>query len=505
MKKNKIFTQVIILIGIVVVLNLILNQVYLRLDFTADQRYTLSSATKDILEDLDDVITVTAYFSEDLPPQLLSNKQDFQDMLVEYEQRSGGDIVYEFVNPNENEEAEAEAQQKGIGPIMVNVTERDQVKQMRAYMGAVLQQGELTETIPVIQPGAGLEYMLTTAIKKLSVTDKPKVAFLQGHGEPSLAASAQVQEQLSVLYDVEPYTITDTAQIPGFYRAIAIIDPTDTIPASHLQKLDQYLQGGGGIFVTYSNLNGDLSSGYLQATPDIGISGWLTEKGVTLSDQFVVDANCGAVSVRQQSGPFVFNSQVEFPYFPIVNNFSDHAATEGLESVILPFVSAIRIDNPDSSVMVNPIAFSSENTGLVPEPTMVDINREWQESDFTAGPQILAVTMDGPLGGSGNSRMAVVANGRFAVNGEGQQQQQVNPDNVNLATNLIDWLSDDTGLIDLRTKGITSRPIEQVEDGTKTLIKYGNVFFPIILILGVAFVRKQNNSRKRQRWIQGDF
>ncbi|NQZ74531.1 MAG: Gldg family protein, partial [Ekhidna sp.] len=86
MQKKTIIVQLVIIVAIVVVANLLSNSVYFRLDFTEDQRYTLSDASKDILKNLDDVVTVSAYFSEDLPPQLLSNRQDFEDMLIEYGQ-----------------------------------------------------------------------------------------------------------------------------------------------------------------------------------------------------------------------------------------------------------------------------------------------------------------------------------------------------------------------------------------------------------------------------------
>ena len=88
------------------VVNLISSKLFFRLDFTADKRYTLSEATKNTLKDLGDVITVTAYFSEDLPPQLLGTRKDFRDLLVEYEKRSDGNLVYEFINPNEDDESE---------------------------------------------------------------------------------------------------------------------------------------------------------------------------------------------------------------------------------------------------------------------------------------------------------------------------------------------------------------------------------------------------------------
>ena len=505
MKRSKVITQVLIFIGILVVVNLISEQMFLRLDFTADKRYTLSTATKDILEDLDEVITVTAYFTEDLPPQLQKSRKDFEDLLIEYENRSGGNVVYEFINPNENEAEEQKAQQKGINPVMVNVTEKDQIKQMRAYLGAVLQMGEKNEIIPMIQPGAGMEYSLTTSIKKISVLDKPKVAFLQGHGEPSPNASVQVLQQLSVLYDVEPYTITDTADIPVYLKTIVVVNPTDTFPQSDFAKMDKYLSTGGSIYLAYSNLQTDLQSQYLNTLPDIGIMGWLADKGITMNNQYVIDANCGSVSVQQQNGPFIMNRQIEFPYFPILSNFSEHPAAKGLEGVIMPFVSSISYLPKDSAVNIQPLIFSSENSGVVNAPAYIDIQKEWTESDFNAPSQVIAIAADGPLTSAANSKLVVIANGAFAVNGEGQQQQQVNQDNVNFASNAIDWLSDDTGLIDLRTKGITSRPLEQIEDTERNLYKYGNVGLPILLMIGIALFRRQRYARKRQSWIQGNY
>jgi gliding-associated putative ABC transporter substrate-binding component GldG len=505
MKKSKIITQLLIFVGILVVVNMISEKLFLRLDFTADKRYTLSKASKDILNDLDDVVTVTAYFTKDLPPQLQKVRQDFEDLLIEYENRSGGNVVYEFINPNENEEEEQKAQEKGISPLMVNVTEKDQVKQMRAYLGAVLQMGEKTELIPVVQPGSGMEYSLTTSIKKISVVDKPKVAFLQGHGEPSLNASVEVMQQLTVLYDVEPYTITDTADIPSFYKTIAIVNPSDTFPRSDLAKLDKYLNTGGSIYLAYNNLQSDLQSQYLSTLPDIGIMGWLADKGITLNSQYVIDANCGSVNAVEQRGMFRINRQIQFPYFPILSKFSEHPAVKGLEGIIMPFVSSISFLPKDSAVHIEPLIFSSENSGVVNAPVYIDINKQWSDNDFNAPSQVVAIAAEGPLSGAALSKMVVIANGNFAVNGEGQQQQQVNPDNVNLATNSIDWLSDDTGLIDLRTKGITSRPLEQIDDTKRNLYKYGNVVLPILLIIGIAIYRRQRFARKRQSWIQGNY
>src|SRR5690625_7874161 len=106
MKKSTIFTRIFLVAGILVMINLLSEKWYVRLDFTADKRYTLSKATVDILQNLDEVVTITAYFSKNLPPQLEKSRRDFEDLLTEYENRSEGDLVFRFINPGENDEME---------------------------------------------------------------------------------------------------------------------------------------------------------------------------------------------------------------------------------------------------------------------------------------------------------------------------------------------------------------------------------------------------------------
>lgn len=502
MKKGSIIIQLLVVVAIIVIANLLSSLLYFRLDFTEDKRYTLSSATKEVLDELEGVVTVTAYFSEDLPPQLLSNRKDFEDMLIEYENRSGGNVVYEFSNPNEGESKEQEVQQKGISPVMINTRENDRVQQMRAYMGATLQMDNGVELIPIIQPGAAMEYDLTTAIKKLSIADKPKVGFITGHGEASLSTMPQLNQQLSILYSVDEYEISGEEEIPSYYRALAWVAPTDTIPDSHLEKLTTYLNSGGKLFVAYSNVTGDLQQGLLSKASDIGLVGWLSQRGLNMGSDFVIDAACATVTVTQQKGFFRMNSQVEFPYFPKISNFGEHPTTKGLDEMTLQFASVVTPAVRDSTASVQTLISTSPNSGIVRPPSYFDVQRKWNKSDFASGSQPVAASVEG-IGGFG--KLIAIGNGDFVVNGEGQQVRQLLPDHVNFASNAIDWLADDTGLIDLRTKGITSRPLEAIEDATKNMIKYGNVFAPILLLLIYAFFRKLQSQRKRQRWTQGNF
>ncbi len=500
MKKRNVVIKSIGVFLFLILLNLASYFLFFRIDFTADKSYTLSSATLDILKNLKEKVTINAYFSEDLPTQLIKSRNDFNDLLVEYKNYSGGKVSFNFINPNENEPQEKLAQAEGIRPVMVNVSERDQVQQLRAYMGAALEVDNQKEVIPTIRPGESAEYALSTAIKKLTTKVKNKVAFLQGHGEYPSTALAQVVEQVSVSDSVEDYTITDTAEIPSSYKTLIIIDPKDSIPPAHFKKMDNYMNAGGAIMVAYSGLYGTLNDPVVQLLPENGIRNWLSQKGVILSGQIVTDVQCRRVVQQQPQGTMV----IRFPYFPIIKNFSDHPATKGIEAAFFPFSNSISIVQKDSAVKITPVAYSSEKSGLIKLPATLDFNKKWSGDDFNKGPQIVEVALEGPIAGKEKSKMIVFANGKFAVNTE-PGQEELNKDNVNIASNAIDWLSDNTGLIELRTKGITYRALNSVEESTKEIIRYLNVFLPILIILIVGFVRRYQNGKKRRKLMQSTF
>jgi gliding-associated putative ABC transporter substrate-binding component GldG len=497
--RKKVQNSILLFFGIFLLINIIASRFYFRIDYTEDQRYSLSNATKNILTSLKEPITITAYFSEDLPPDIEKVRQDFRDLLVEYASYSNGQIVYDFVNPTENQETEMQAQQSGIRPIMINVREKDQMKQQKAYLGALIQMGNKKETIPFIQPGAAMEYDLSSNIKKLSVSQKPKIALLQGNGEPKLSALSQLNEKLSIMYDVVPLTLTDTAGIPAEYKTLAIIAPKDTIPKYYFTYFDDFLSHGGRMIIAMNRVEGDLSKG-MGKDEYTGLSNWLKDKGVEVEKNFVIDASCGNVMVRQQQGLFVMNTPVKFPYIPVITSFAKNPITEGLETVMFPFVSSIKLFPKDSTVIMYPLLTTSKRSGVQSPPLYFDVMKNWTQSDFNLSSLPVGVVVEGKISGNTDSKMIVFGDGDFVVNGEGQQAQKVQDDNINLMVNSIDWLSDDTGLIDLRTKGVSSRPIDAtLQDSTKSFLKYLNFLLPIILIVLYGIFRFQNRRRIRNK------
>ena len=496
--RQNINIRILIIFAILIVINFISLNFFFRLDLTADGRYSLSKATKDILRDLDQTVTITAYFTEDMPAYLLSTKQEFKDMLVEFDNISGGNIVYEFINPNKDAQTEQQANRNGIRPVLVSDREKDQITQKKVYIGAVIQVAGEKDIIPVVQPGSAMEYDLASSIKKLSVKEKPRVALLQGHGEPSPQAIFQAMEQMTVLYDVVPVTLDDSIFLKHDFKTLAIVGPVDTLRQDEIKKLDDYMADGGRLFIAMSRVNGNLQQGRGFGMGN-GLETWLAEKGINMPEEFIVDANCSRVGVRQQQGGFTMTTQIPFPYLPIINKFADHPITKGLESVMMPFVSPITYTG-DTAVQFTPLATSSEKSATEAVPLIFDVNKNWQESDFNNPGQVVAAAFEGNIWGDVPSKLVLISNGSFAVNGEGQRPQQLQPDNVSLLANSVDWLTDETGLIDLRTKEVTSRPLDQVTDSQKTLIRWLNFLIPLLLtiIYGIIWYQRRRIIRKKR-------
>ncbi len=499
--KSNLFTTASLVIAIIVVINLLSHEFHGRWDLTEDKQYTLSSATKNILKNLEEPVTIKAYFSKNLPPHIGKTRQDFQDILIEYASLADGQLMYEFVDPGAEEANEQDATQKGIQPVLINVREKDQVKQQKAFLGATVQLGDQSEVIPFIQPGAAMEYALSTAIKKISIQTKPEIGFVQGHGEPAQAEMSQVSEQLGVLYKPVAVHLSDSAGIPDNIKTLAIIRPMDSIPQNELEQLDKFLARGGRLFVGINRVQAELRTlyGIGQST---GLEAWLHTKGIDVMENFVVDAKCGSVSMPQRFGGFTLQANVSFPYVPIISTFENHPVTSGLESVMLEFASEVKF-NGDSSVNFTPLAFSSELSNTLAAPQLMSVEKQWTEEDFPIQNVVVAAAVENKSGTP--YRIIVVGDGDFPVNGPPQQQRRLQPDNVNLLSNAIDWLQDDTGLIGLRTKGATFRPIKELDESTRILLKYTNFLLPIALAIGYGVVRSQKNRMIRQKRMSENY
>ena len=410
---------------------------------------------------------------------------------MEYHNISKGKVDYRFIDPGTDPSVEQEAMQNGVRPLLINVREKDEASQKKAFMGAVVEFENQKEVIPFISRETAMEYDLTTAIKKVSVSEKPSIGIVQGHGEPAVNAMMQVAHALSVLYNLEPVDLS-AEPIADRFQALLFINPHDSIPEEHFAKLNDYLSRGGKIIAAVNAVEGDLSTASGRVSSHNALT-WLSSNGIMIEPTFVVDASCGKVSVQQSQGFFNFQTQINFPYMPLVSSFPDHPATKGIEAVLFQFASPIHF-TPQDGAMVTTLVTSSAKSGTQNPPLYFDINKQWTAADFPLSKITLGGVMEG-LRGNPESRLVIFSDGDFIISDQGN----VNQDNVNLMVNTIEWLLDKSGLAELRTKGVVYRPIKELEEGKRTFTKYFNFLLPLVLVGIVGIWRSQRNRMKRMR------
>lgn len=488
-----------LVIGIVVMVFLLSRQYFIRIDLTEDRQFTMSKATKNILRDIEDPVDVKAYFTENLPAEFERVKTDFQNLLVEYNNISKGKVNYQFIDPGKDPAVEQAAMQEGIQPLLINVREKDEASQKKAFMGALVEYGEQKEIIPFIAQGSAMEYDLTTAIKKITVKDKPALGFITGHGEPDFNKMAQVAQSLSVIYAIENLNLATEPSIPARFQAVVLVNPADSIPPDQYAKLDAYLTNGGKILVAVNAVNGDLSTSSGSAI-NHNIFAWLNSYGVTIDPTFILDASCAKVTVQQQrSSFFSFATQINFPYIPLVSKFPDHPATKGLEAVVMQFASPIKYAASASGSFI-PLITTSDKAGTQQPPLYFDVQKNWTTADFPLSNLVMGGVVEG-VKGNAESKLVVFSDGDFFVSDQGN----VNPDNVSLLVNTVEWLCDKSGLAELRTKGVVYRPIKDLEEGERTFTKYFNFLLPLVLVAAVGLWRTQRNRNIRIRRMQEKY
>lgn len=493
-RRARLLRDAALLLVCVLLINALAQRIHWRWDLTEGGRYTLSPATLELLDTLPEAITVTGWFTEDLPPDLAIVRQDLKDMLVEYRARSGGRVDFEMIDPGSQEGMVDRALGEGVRRLMATTREKDRARNMPVFMGAVVRMAGRKAVIPVVQRGAALEWSLSSAIKEVSTTGKPTIGFLQGHGEPPTAAIDQLAVALSPSYLVEATAIYEQFPINDRFHSLVILDPVDSFPPAHLARISEYMARGHGVVVAYSTVRGDLSVTGTVTRNTSGLEHWLAGQGVLMETRLLADARCGQVQVMQAGMPAPVT--INFPYQPLLQDFGAHPATNGLDMALFQFATPLTCV-PDSARSCTPLLRSSDRSELVDVPFRIDLRREWTSADFTLGPQVLGAALEMPRPTGDASRLVVFGDGGFCTGIQGGQVVQLPPGNINLMVNAIDWVSHETALLALRGKEAGHRPIEMPDEARRAWLKWMNLLLPmgVVLLLGTG----RWWWRKRQR------
>src|SRR3989339_1218751 len=186
---------ILIVIGFVAVANFLLSKFFVRADLTAAKMYTISDATKKILRNVDDMVTIKVFISEkNLPPLAVNMTRTIKDMLSEYQAYSRGNVQVEYFDPTDDQEAKNEARSLGLQEVPMQIIQKDKQENVMCFMGLALLYGDKKENIPILNNVGNLEYDLTSRILKATRKEVKKVAFYFGNG-PHMFMPEQYQQQ----------------------------------------------------------------------------------------------------------------------------------------------------------------------------------------------------------------------------------------------------------------------------------------------------------------------
>jgi len=527
--KKDILIKLLIIIGIIVVVNVISKRIFTRVDLTKNRTFTLSPVSKDVVKNLQDKLVIKAYFSDKLPPPYNNLRRNIQDILDDYRSYSGGNLNYEFLNPSgegEQSELEKEAAKYGIQPVQIQVVDNDKLEVKKAFLGMVfLYQGK-QEVIPIVQSTGNMEYDVTMMIKKLTTEKRKKVGFLQGHGEYDYTKFQQINAILAPQYDVVRVDVSKYTPVPDDVSALIVMGPKAEIPESHKFMIDQYVMKGGNVAWLINKVVPNFQQ--QMVIGDVvknNIDDMLANYGIVINTDLIRDLQCSAVQVQSQVGIPI---SINYPFFPSVTNIDrENAAFKNIQSVILSFVSSLDINQAAAkNILAKPLLTTSNKSGrtdgffLLNLEQFQNLNKRAVDtlfgqkgfvvgatytgkfSSFYAGKEIPKDTAkDAPVYGgpqkidfaTKESKMVVIGDGDLA-----NEEQKPPKDNILFFINMIDYLSDDMGLTEIRGKDSSEAPIEEVSDATKKFIKYFNLIFPpaLVLIVGLFIWNKRKLNKK---------
>lgn len=516
MKKHSNNTAVLVVgaIIILVLVNLISLRGFFRIDLTKDQKFTLSRASEETIDRLQDLLTVSAYFTEGLPSPYAQYARYVHDLLEEYRAASkNGKFAFEFTDPASSETSEDKAKKKdmkrdifgrlvreptsvetelsdlGLQPVEIRVIEDDEQQTKRAYMGIVIRYQDKHEVIPVVQDLADLEKNITSLMRKLVRERMPKVGLVKDMAGPSISRVSQALGQNVTLEDVN---LSAEGDISDDIDALLIVGSGDHFGEKGAEKINHFLKKGKSASILLDRVNVDPRS--FQSQPISPRSSvhhvfdLLKNYGIEIEPTLVADAACASLNMQENRGGFSFSLPVKYPFVPELLNLSfESPVTKGLSGVILPFAASIKVsEKPNLKTQV--IAKSSKISWTEKEPFDLNPRRDWGNANIVPnGPHPLMVEARGVLTDEAANKDAKPLESRLLVIGTSSflWDDFLSAPNQALALNMVDWMLADTALLEMRSRSFNDAPLDaDLSDVVRQVVKYGNILgVPFLLVL----------------------
>jgi gliding-associated putative ABC transporter substrate-binding component GldG len=537
-KRQQALIRTALMFGILIIINIISVNLFYRIDLTGNKIYTLSSASKQLVGNLDDKMVVKAYFTDNLPAPYNNTRRYLKETLDDYRNYSKGNFQYEIISPSDETELEKDAQKYGIQPVQVQTYNNDKAESMKAYMGMVFLYNGKQESLPFLGNIPNLEYEITGVVKRLTEKQLKKVGILSGPGMPGQDKIGKVAQFLTKYYQIVPVDASKNAPIPADISVLIAFSPKEpqqqqqmgmksqtpppVIPEYLKFAIDQYIMGGGRFIFLASKINVSSQQQFqFGQVTNCGIEDMFESYGIKYLNNIVTDKECAYVNVPVQQGPMQFYTQMPFPYYPkIININKDIPAFSGIGQVFLGLTSSLDTSIAGSKGMkVEPLLTTSPKTGTYQDIAVIQTSGKMlpdtmfktsnlpvgilytgKYNSFYKGKTIPSDTAAGSAPAptsikdvSPETKVIALGNGDFV------QDEFKGPDeNLAFFASMIDYMADDAGLSEIRQKDATPKPLKPIEDSTKKLVKYSLLAGPPLLVLLFGVYRWRKRKKLNQ-------
>ncbi len=519
--RQKSILQFLIGIALLIGFNVLAHSYFFRWDFTEEQRYTITPATKKILRELDDEVLLKIYLEGDLDANFKRLQKTIREMLEEFKMHAGNKLKFKFIDPSIAKDAKTRDKQyeelvkKGIKQTNLHYKEGSKTVEKLIFPGALLyyknfeasasffktvdqrlNQSATPEQI-LNQSVENVEYNLIAAIRQLTQKEPKSIAFLEGHGELSDAESYDIATSLAQFYRVGKVNLRTVDKVDSKIDAIIVAQPDSTFNEEDKYKIDQFLMNGGkaifcldavGIYLDSAMRGkGSFTFPYHHNLTDL-----LFHYGVRINNELIQDLNCSPVPIvvgnLTEGKPNI--KSIPWVYHPLVNSFSKHAITRNLSVVqfkMLTTMDTVKATN----ITKTPLMFTSRYTRKRGTPTLVSYQEARKDADpknYNTGVLPVAYLLEGQftsnykgksysqrkdfVGKSKGTKILVCSDGDVIKNEVSKKTGQPFPlgyepmfqttfSNKDFLMNAVDYMIDDKGVILAKQKQVTLRPLDK--------------------------------------------
>jgi len=553
--RKEIKSGALVLVGFVLIA-VISGQFFFRLDLTAEKRYSITTVSKKLVKNLEKPINISLFLDGELPPGFRKLQQSIVEKIADFNAYSSQRINLYIIDPYEisdnkrRDQLFGELVAKGLQPTDIRQNTKQGTVTLRIFPGAVIEYGEKQIGVNLLKNNQNthaevnlnnsiesLEYEFAAAFSDLMNSEKQTVAFLEGQGELNPYETHDFTEALSEKYAVKKVSARQLFDEGKSIKALIVANPTQAFAENDKFYLDQYVMNGGRIMWLIDPVSvslDSLSTGFatLAFPQNLNLDDQLFRYGVRLNANLVQDAECLFIPVNTapEGAPAKF-TPAPWYFSPLLAPSENHVVSRNLNRVKAEFVSSVDTVGESSQIRKTVILSTSPYSLVSQTPmevSLASINNPPDRRLFKQPSQPVGVLLEGTFTSVFKNRMVdsfgvkasevkteslptkmlVFSDGNLIANqyrivdgapdfmplGYDRYSQQTFG-NKALLMNAVNYLCDDEGLMELRSRDFKIRLLDKVRiQEEKTFWQMVNVLVPLLLIalLGGAFVFARN-------------